>query len=180
MLSPLSRNSPLRTWFSSAKTPWARPPRTTRLNSGAQPSRLVKSVPAQQQQVGYVGSPEYWPFASHAAPSFDPATPRNVTPPLGRTAYLNCIVNNLGYKTVTWFRRKDLHVLTVGLDTYVQDPRFQAIHLERSNDWALQIRYAQLNDQGLLRVSGEGGPPLFAGQGYALTQMPRHSLFFLS
>lgn len=50
---------------------------------------------------------------------------------------------------VTWIRRKDLHVLTVGMDTYVNDHRFQAIHLERSNDWALQIRYAQLTDQGL-------------------------------
>lgn len=142
------------------ETPWARPPRPLRLDGGAEPSRLVKSVPAQQQQVGYVGSPDYWPFAGHAAPSFDPATPRNVTTQLGQTVYLNCIVNNLGDKTVTWIRRKDLHVLTVGLDTYVQDPRFQAIHLERSNDWALQIRYAQLNDQGLYECQVSSDPKM--------------------
>ncbi|KAH9370545.1 hypothetical protein HPB48_011440 [Haemaphysalis longicornis] len=97
MLSPLSRNSSLRTWFFPAETPWARLPRPLRLDSGGQPSRLVKSVPAEQQQVG---SPEYWPFAGHAAPSFDPATPRNVTTQLGQTVYLNCIVNNLGDKTL--------------------------------------------------------------------------------
>ncbi|KAL3223340.1 hypothetical protein MRX96_049819, partial [Rhipicephalus microplus] len=66
----------------------------------------------------------------------------------------------LGDKTVTWIRRKDLHVLTVGLDTYVQDPRFQAIHLERSNDWALQIRYAQLNDQGLYECQVSSDPKM--------------------
>ncbi|EEC03616.1 conserved hypothetical protein, partial [Ixodes scapularis] len=59
---------------------------------------------------------------------------------------------------VTWIRRKDLHVLTVGMDTYIGDPRFQAIHLERSNDWALQIRYAQLTDQGLYECQVR--PPL--------------------
>lgn len=140
------------------ETPWAKPPRTLRLD-GAEPARILKSVP-QQQQLGYVGSPDYWPFAGHTAPSFDPATPRNVTTQLGQTVYLSCMVNNLGDKTVTWIRRKDLHVLTVGLDTYVQDPRFQAIHLERSNDWALQIRYAQLNDQGLYECQVSSDPKM--------------------
>ncbi|XP_037291348.2 cell adhesion molecule DSCAM [Rhipicephalus microplus] len=141
------------------ETPWAKPPRTLRLD-GAEPARILKSVPPQQQQLGYVGSPDYWPFAGHTAPSFDPATPRNVTTQLGQTVYLSCMVNNLGDKTVTWIRRKDLHVLTVGLDTYVQDPRFQAIHLERSNDWALQIRYAQLNDQGLYECQVSSDPKM--------------------
>lgn len=142
------------------ETPWAKPPRTLRLD-GAEPARILKSVPPpQQQQLGYVGSPDYWPFTGHAAPSFDPATPRNVTTQLGQTVYLSCMVNNLGDKTVTWIRRKDLHVLTVGLDTYVQDPRFQAIHLERSNDWALQIRYAQLNDQGLYECQVSSDPKM--------------------
>lgn len=143
------------------ETPWAKPPRTLRLD-GAEPARILKSVPPPppQQQLGYVGSPDYWPFAGHTAPSFDPATPRNVTTQLGQTVYLSCMVNNLGDKTVTWIRRKDLHVLTVGLDTYVQDPRFQAIHLERSNDWALQIRYAQLNDQGLYECQVSSDPKM--------------------
>ncbi|KAH9370534.1 hypothetical protein HPB48_012522 [Haemaphysalis longicornis] len=99
-LSLLPRNAPLRAWFSPGETQWARPPRPLRLDGGAEPSRLAKLVPSQQQQVGYVGSPDYWLFAGHAAPAFDPATPRNVTTQLGQTVYLNCIVNNLGEKTV--------------------------------------------------------------------------------
>ncbi|GFX92273.1 hypothetical protein TNCV_1112001 [Trichonephila clavipes] len=37
---------------------------------------------------------------SHISPTFDESTPRSVTTQLGQTAYLHCIVNNLGDKTV--------------------------------------------------------------------------------
>ncbi|GFQ77441.1 hypothetical protein TNCT_177641, partial [Trichonephila clavata] len=36
---------------------------------------------------------------SHISPTFDESTPRSVTTQLGQTAYLHCIVNNLGDKT---------------------------------------------------------------------------------
>lgn len=38
---------------------------------------------------------------NRVSPTFDESTPRNVTTQLGQTAYLHCIVNNLGDKTVS-------------------------------------------------------------------------------
>lgn len=35
-------------------------------------------------------------------------------------------------KTISWIRRKDYHLLTVGLTTYSSDERFSALHLEDS------------------------------------------------
>lgn len=35
-------------------------------------------------------------------PYFDPNVNQNVTALVGKSAYLNCIVNNLGNKTVKW------------------------------------------------------------------------------
>ncbi|XP_067143604.1 V-set and immunoglobulin domain-containing protein 10-like [Centruroides vittatus] len=82
-------------------------------------------------------------------PSFDPTVAKNVTTQLGQTVYLHCIVHNLGDKTVSWIRRRDFHVLTVGLVTYTSDDRFQAVHMERSDDWILKLQLAQLSDAGL-------------------------------
>ncbi|XP_042144975.1 zwei Ig domain protein zig-8 [Ixodes scapularis] len=146
-------------WKYVEESQWAKPPRTLTLG-GKFPKKNKPSAPVPQQPHGYLGPGDFWPFSGHVAPAFDAATPRNVTTQLGQTVYLNCIVNSLGDKTVTWIRRKDLHVLTVGMDTYIGDPRFQAIHLERSNDWALQIRYAQLTDQGLYECQVSSDPKM--------------------
>lgn len=51
-------------------------------------------------------------------------------------------------------------MLTVGLDTYTADDRFQAVHLERSSDWALQVRYVQLSDQGLYECQVSSDPKI--------------------
>lgn len=50
---------------------------------------------------------------------------------------------------MTWIRRRDFHVLTVGLVTYTADDRFGSVNIERSDDWMLQIKLAQLADEGL-------------------------------
>ncbi|GFY69128.1 ig-like domain-containing protein [Trichonephila inaurata madagascariensis] len=50
---------------------------------------------------------------------------------------------------VSWIRRRDFHVLTVALHTYTADDRFVAVNMDRSDDWMLQIKLAQLADEGL-------------------------------
>ncbi|GBM92483.1 hypothetical protein AVEN_210053-1 [Araneus ventricosus] len=50
---------------------------------------------------------------------------------------------------VSWIRRRDFHVLTVALNTYTADDRFVAVNMDRSDDWMLQIKLAQLADEGL-------------------------------
>ncbi|XP_052751575.1 tyrosine-protein phosphatase Lar-like isoform X3 [Galleria mellonella] len=86
-------------------------------------------------------------------PYFDLVASKNVTALLGKTAYLNCRVKNLGNKTlnmqVSWVRHRDIHLLTVGRYTYTSDQRFRAIHLPHSEDWTLQIKYPQHRDSGI-------------------------------
>ncbi|XP_003737366.1 zwei Ig domain protein zig-8 [Galendromus occidentalis] len=77
-------------------------------------------------------------------------TPVNITGQLGATVYLHCVVHNLGQKTVTWLRRSDYHILTVGMMTYTTDERFSAVRGDGINDrddWMLQIRAAQKADE---------------------------------
>ncbi|XP_055716476.1 zwei Ig domain protein zig-8-like isoform X2 [Phlebotomus papatasi] len=88
-----------------------------------------------------------------SGPYVDKAASKNVTALLGKTAYLNCRVKNLGNKTmilqVSWIRHRDIHLLTVGRYTYTSDQRFKAIHHAHSEDWMLQIKYPQHRDSGI-------------------------------
>lgn len=43
---------------------------------------------------------------------------------------------------------RDLHLLTVGKETYTPDQRFQSVHNPHTNDWALKILYPQQKDSG--------------------------------
>ncbi|KAF7280972.1 hypothetical protein GWI33_005305 [Rhynchophorus ferrugineus] len=50
---------------------------------------------------------------------------------------------------VSWIRKRDLHILTVGILTYTSDQRFQVIRPEKSSNWTLQIKFPQLRDSGI-------------------------------
>lgn len=82
-------------------------------------------------------------------PLFDNSTNRDVIATVGQTAYLNCRVLNLGDRAVSWIRKRDLHILTIGIMTYTNDQRFQSEHVEGSNDWQLKISYVQEKDSGI-------------------------------
>ncbi|KAL1417069.1 hypothetical protein MTO96_027262 [Rhipicephalus appendiculatus] len=91
---------------------------------------------------------------------------RNVTTQLGQTMYLHCIVDSASDRMkahrqiVSWIRLRDFHLLTVGLTRYTSDERFQTVHMQFSNNWALQIRDAQLKDAGLYECLVNSDPPL--------------------
>ncbi|XP_042213282.1 lachesin-like [Homarus americanus] len=75
---------------------------------------------------------------------------RNITTSVGQTTYLHCRVALLGdMAQVSWMRKRDLHVLSSGLVVFASDQRFQVIHPERSENWTLQIKYAQMRDAGV-------------------------------
>lgn len=82
-----------------------------------------------------------------------------VTSQTGSTALVPCVVNNIGDGMISWIRRKDYHLLTVGLTTYSSDDRFQAVHLQHSEDWTLQIKYVQTRDAGLYECQVSSHPP---------------------
>ncbi|KAJ8923842.1 hypothetical protein NQ315_010424 [Exocentrus adspersus] len=88
-------------------------------------------------------------FQRRFEPHFDTTTPRNVTALVGKSAYLGCRVRNLGNKTVSWIRHRDIHILTVGSYTYTSDQRFQASHHPETDEWTLQIKWAQKRDAGI-------------------------------
>ncbi|XP_077514575.1 basigin-like isoform X1 [Amblyomma americanum] len=85
---------------------------------------------------------------------------RNVTTQLGQTMYLHCVVDSASDRMVSWIRLRDFHLLTVGLTRYTSDERFQTVHMQFSNNWALQIRDAQLRDAGLYECLVNSDPPL--------------------
>ncbi|XP_076356132.1 neurotrimin-like [Tachypleus tridentatus] len=93
-------------------------------------------------------------------PYFGNNTERNVTVQLGKTAYLNCKINQLGDRTVSWVRQRDLHILTVGSYTYTSDQRFKSLHLEGTTNWTLKIQYTQKQDAGIYECQISTEPKL--------------------
>ncbi|XP_053650781.1 zwei Ig domain protein zig-8 isoform X1 [Cherax quadricarinatus] len=83
-----------------------------------------------------------------------------VTVQEGETARLPCVVLHLGDKSVTWLRRRDLHILTAGHHTYSADQRFQVVHAEGSDEWTLVVRYSQLRDAGVYECQINTEPKL--------------------
>ncbi|XP_026740955.1 limbic system-associated membrane protein-like [Trichoplusia ni] len=131
-------------------------------------------------------------------PYFDNATKRDYTAAVGQPAYLHCRVKNLGDRAVSWIRKRDLHILTVGVHTYSSDARFAALHTDNSDEWTLRVAPAQPRDSGAYecQVSTEpkislsfrltvvvskaeilSGPELFvrAGSDINLTCIARHA-----
>ncbi|KAG1701648.1 hypothetical protein GQR58_004681 [Nymphon striatum] len=52
-------------------------------------------------------------------------------------------------QSVSWIRKKDLHILTVGTFAYTKDDRYSTMHLDNSDDWTLEIRYPEKSDEGV-------------------------------
>ncbi|XP_050538322.1 inactive tyrosine-protein kinase 7-like [Daktulosphaira vitifoliae] len=82
-------------------------------------------------------------------PFFDYYVPRNITTTIGQSAFLHCRTENLNDKSVSWMRKRDLHILTAGVLTYTSDQRFQVIHPDNSDNWTLLIKFAQPRDAGI-------------------------------
>ncbi|XP_044764746.1 hemicentin-1-like isoform X4 [Coccinella septempunctata] len=100
-------------------------------------------------EVATIGSMAVPISSNRFEPYFDALVPQNVTALVGKSAYLTCRVRNLGNKTVSWIRHRDIHILTVGSYTYTSDQRFQANHHAETDEWTLQIKWAQKRDAGI-------------------------------
>ncbi|XP_064104118.1 zwei Ig domain protein zig-8-like [Macrobrachium rosenbergii] len=93
-------------------------------------------------------------------PFYDIERSANVTALVGRPAKLNCRVNKIGNRTVSWLRHRDTHLLTVGRYTYTSDQRFRAEHTPGSEDWALTVGFAQVRDSGMYECQVSTTPPM--------------------
>ncbi|XP_063590195.1 zwei Ig domain protein zig-8-like [Penaeus indicus] len=97
---------------------------------------------------------------SATQPYIDPATPLQVKAYVGITASIPCIVNNLGQRSVSWVRHRDIHVLTVGRFTFTNDDRFVALHEDGSNAWILSLKSPSTNDSGIYECQINTKPTL--------------------
>ncbi|XP_075214963.1 limbic system-associated membrane protein-like [Lycorma delicatula] len=77
----------------------------------------------------------------------------------GSTATLPCVVRKFGTGVVSWIRRKDYHLLTVGLTTYSSDDRFLVEHARHLQNWGLQIKFVQESDEGMYECQVTTHPP---------------------
>lgn len=83
--------------------------------------------------------PERIDNTNTVGPYFDYEFFRNETVMVGHTAYLKCMVKNIGNKTVSWVRHRDINLLTVGLNSYTSDNRFLSIHEHDAEEWTLKV-----------------------------------------
>ncbi|KAK9693912.1 Immunoglobulin V-set domain [Popillia japonica] len=67
---------------------------------------------------------------------------------IGGTATLPCVVKKFNTAVVSWIRKNDLHLLTVGLSTYNSDDRFMVEHVRHLQNWGLLIKHVQPSDAG--------------------------------
>ncbi|KAL0128934.1 hypothetical protein PUN28_003954 [Cardiocondyla obscurior] len=93
-------------------------------------------------------------------PYFDTTVPSNITGLAGETVQLACRVKNLGNRTISWVRHRDIHLLTVGTYTYTSDQRFEAMHKFHTEEWILRIRYPQRKDSGIYECQISTTPPI--------------------
>ncbi|XP_025267757.1 zwei Ig domain protein zig-8 isoform X6 [Camponotus floridanus] len=94
-------------------------------------------------------------------PYFDTTMISNITGLAGDTVQLGCRVKNLGNRTVSWVRHRDIHLLTVGTYTYTSDQRFEAMHNKlHTDEWILKIRYPQRKDSGTYECQISTTPPI--------------------
>ncbi|XP_055852424.1 V-set and immunoglobulin domain-containing protein 10 isoform X2 [Episyrphus balteatus] len=100
-------------------------------------------------------------------PYFENTTQRSIIAAVGRTAKLHCKVRNLGDRAVSWIRKRDLHILTIGIMTYTNDQRFQAMHLDDTDEWILKIVSVQPRDSGIYECQVSTEPKI--SQAYRLT-----------
>ncbi|XP_067619885.1 lachesin isoform X2 [Eurosta solidaginis] len=99
-------------------------------------------------------------------PIFENTTDREVIAAVGTTARLHCRVRNLGDRAVSWIRKRDLHILTIGIMTYTNDQRFLARHIDNSDEWVLKVVSVQPRDAGIYECQVSTEPKI--SQAYKL------------
>ncbi|GFR01933.1 uncharacterized protein TNCT_282471 [Trichonephila clavata] len=54
-----------------------------------------------------------------------------------------------GTSSISWVRKRDKQILTIGEHAYTTDARFNSIHLDKSDIWNLEIRDTREDDSGV-------------------------------
>ncbi|KAH0811991.1 hypothetical protein GEV33_010800 [Tenebrio molitor] len=78
---------------------------------------------------------------------------------IGGTATLPCVVRKFNNGVVSWIRKQDYHLLTVGPTTYNTDDRFLVEHVRHLQNWGLLIKHVQPSDAGFYECQMSTHPP---------------------
>ncbi|KAK4312792.1 hypothetical protein Pmani_015804 [Petrolisthes manimaculis] len=100
-----------------------------------------------------VGVPRWDHLEPPRGPHFSQDSPKLVKAAVGSPAHIPCKVRNLGSKSVSWIRHRDLHVLTVGSFTFTTDNRFSAHRDPGTGEWVLVLRRPLPSDSGFYECS---------------------------
>lgn len=73
-------------------------------------------------------------------PHFVDSKPYNTTAINGKTAFLDCYVEDIGDKLVSWIRHDNLNLLTAGLSTYSTDKRYSSVLYKPEGRWSLKVK----------------------------------------
>ncbi|XP_043217878.1 uncharacterized protein LOC122379610 [Amphibalanus amphitrite] len=88
-----------------------------------------------QTQVGCAAGPSTpWHDHTSRGPYFDRTMTNNVSTTIGRTVLLRCRIFQLDGQAVSWIRKQDLHILTLGAYSYTTDDRFKEDHQQHQED----------------------------------------------
>lgn len=69
------------------------------------------------------------------------------------------LVLSFQFCQVSWIRKHDYHLLTVGVTTYNTDDRFMVEHVRHLQNWGLMIKHVQPSDAGLYECQVSTHPP---------------------
>ncbi|KAK4885609.1 hypothetical protein RN001_001880 [Aquatica leii] len=78
---------------------------------------------------------------------------------IGGTATLPCVVRKFNTGVISWIRKDDHKLLTVGLTTYSSDGRFLVEHVRHLQNWGLLIKHVQPSDAGIYECQISTYPP---------------------
>ncbi|KAF2365052.1 Immunoglobulin I-set [Trinorchestia longiramus] len=92
-------------------------------------------------------------------------TEGNVTVTEGDHAFLPCRVASLGDRSVTWMRKRTLHIISAGTLTYSPDDRYRVgkgrvLHPPSTDEWTLHIKFAQKADAGWYECQVNADPKI--------------------
>ncbi|KAF6216029.1 hypothetical protein GE061_000366 [Apolygus lucorum] len=82
-----------------------------------------------------------------------------VTAQTGGNAILPCVIRHLCDGTVSWVRKDNFALLTVGKGNYAYDERLQSLHPFNTNDWTLMIKFVEMSDAGVYECQVTSHPP---------------------
>ncbi|XP_030556579.1 uncharacterized protein LOC115759716 [Drosophila novamexicana] len=87
-------------------------------------------------------------FGSTVQSQFNTKNNTRVIAQKGGLAILPCVVKVNSPATVSWIRRRDFQLLTVGLSTHSSDKRFLVEHTRHMGHWSLRIKAVREEDKG--------------------------------